>query len=455
MTQAILDEIKPDPPDGGPDMNTINSLHQRRYNDALKTLDLIEQGGHSARLAGGCVRDRLLGVQPMDFDIATSAEPELVLGLCKARGLRAIPTGIGHGTVTVLLPSGPIEVTTLRIDVATDGRRAQVRFGTSFEEDAARRDFTINAMFEDKDGRIYDWHGGHADLRARKLVFVGDASSRIREDYLRILRLFRFMSQLRFSVDPITLDAVRTNLGGLAQVSQERITSELLKTLAGGDVVPALTAMHQTGVLAAILPEIAGTSLVISDLAKVVIFDGGMPPVAKLAVLLLLAGLASEASWQPLAARLRLANRDGECLDLVRHAIAVMPRLGTEIADVLEFLNDCEKKGGADAHQQIVYPALQGYCMGLSLSAHETIPQALARVRAVEDSYGFRRAAALLLNGREISARYSNAVGPNLGHVLRQLKRAQLNGVVQNKEDAWALVANCMRALAPAANGDV
>ena len=164
----------------------------RAYKDALKVLRSLEAAGYAARLAGGCVRDRLLGITPADYDIATGAEPGVVLQHFRTEGRTTVPTGIDHGTITVVMPSGPIEVTTLRKDVATDGRHAQVAFGKSFSDDAQRRDFTINAMFEDADGRIYDEAGGQADLQAKVLRFVGEASIRIREDYLRILRLFRF-----------------------------------------------------------------------------------------------------------------------------------------------------------------------------------------------------------------------------------------------------------------------
>ncbi len=217
--------------------------HDTRYRDALQILRELEASGFEARLAGGCVRDRLMGVVPTDYDIVTSATPDQVLDAMKSRSHKVIPTGIAHGTVTVLAPSTAIEITTLRKDVATDGRRAVVAFGAGFEEDSLRRDFTINGLFEDQHGKVYDYVNGIRDLKQKILRFVGDPAERIKEDTLRILRFFRFWSRLGFSPAPGTLEALTPLTPGLKKISQERITAEVWQIFRGDffvDTVPSL-----------------------------------------------------------------------------------------------------------------------------------------------------------------------------------------------------------------------
>lgn len=199
---------------------------------ARLALKLLEQAGFQAKFAGGCVRDRLLGLQPKDFDIATTARPEETMTTFAANGFKAIPTGLEYGTITVVVRGTPLEITTLRKDVQTFGRHAEVEFGTSFLEDASRRDFTINAMFEGRDGHVSDHFGGQADLRAGILRFVGDPKARVKEDRLRILRLYRFWAQLGFRPEAEALAAARKDTPHLDQVSQERKSQEWIKILA-------------------------------------------------------------------------------------------------------------------------------------------------------------------------------------------------------------------------------
>lgn len=217
---------------------------------------LMAQGAQ-ALFVGGCVRNALMGVPVSDLDIATDAPPQEVLALAKAAGIKAIPTGIEHGTVTLVQNHIPHEVTTFRKDVATDGRRATVAFSKDIAEDAARRDFTMNAIYARPNGDIVDPLGGMADLQARRVRFIGTAENRIREDYLRTLRYFRFHSwygDAEAGFDPEALSAIAANLEGLSQLSLERITVELLKLLAAPDPAPSLAVMRQTGVLGQLLP---------------------------------------------------------------------------------------------------------------------------------------------------------------------------------------------------------
>lgn len=210
------------------------------------------------RFVGGAVRDTLLGLPVKDIDCATRLLPEDSSRRIKAAGFKAIPTGIAHGTVTALLPSGPIEVTTLRRDVATDGRHAVVAFTDEWREDAARRDFTINALSADPlSGEIFDYHGGVADLEAGLVRFIGDPLQRIAEDHLRILRLFRFHERFgRGTPDPAALAACVARANDLMALSRERIADELLKLLGGRDPGATVRLMADHGLFRPIIPEI-------------------------------------------------------------------------------------------------------------------------------------------------------------------------------------------------------
>lgn len=219
-------------------------------------LTALTDGGHQALVVGGAVRNALLGAPVSDTDIATSAPPDQVVALTTKAGLRAVPTGIDHGTITVVADSKGYEVTTFRRDVQTDGRRAVVAFSDDMTEDARRRDFTMNALYCGLDGQVVDPLGGLADLAARRLRFVGDASARIAEDYLRILRFFRFHAWYGApgQADADALAACADAAKGLAQISRERIGAEMRKLLAAADPSEALALMDRAGVLDAALP---------------------------------------------------------------------------------------------------------------------------------------------------------------------------------------------------------
>ena len=227
-------------------------------------LQMLEAGGAQAFVVGGCVRNALMGVAVGDVDIATAAPPDRVMELAQEAGLKAIPTGIDHGTVTVVADGIGHEITTFRADTETDGRRAVVRFSSSLAEDAARRDFTMNALYADARGQVSDPLGGLPDLEARRVRFIGAPLDRIREDYLRILRYFRFAAwygdpDQGFDAD--ALDGIARGLDGLAQLSRERVGQELLRLLAAPDPLAAVSVMAQTGVLAQVLPGGSALSL--------------------------------------------------------------------------------------------------------------------------------------------------------------------------------------------------
>jgi tRNA nucleotidyltransferase/poly(A) polymerase len=225
--------------------------------DAQAVCRMIAGAGYDVFFVGGCVRNALLGEPDSDVDMSTNALPERVMALADAAGLKAIPTGIDHGTVTVLCGESVFEVTTFRRDVATDGRRAVVAFSNDISDDARRRDFTMNALYATPEGHLVDPLGGLDDLLARKVRFIEDASARIQEDYLRILRFFRFSawySRQETGFDPDALAAIAANTAGLETLSAERVGQEVTKLLSAPNPVPAVAVMKQTNVLTTILP---------------------------------------------------------------------------------------------------------------------------------------------------------------------------------------------------------
>jgi len=220
-----------------------------------KTCAVLVALGPDSRFVGGAVRNAILGRDVSDVDIATPLLPDEVTKRLTAAGLGAVPTGIEHGTVTAISSGQPFEVTTLRRDVATDGRRAVVAFTTDWKEDAQRRDFTMNALYATADGEVIDLVGGVADLNAGRVRFVGDATTRIREDYLRILRLFRFHAWYgKGEIEPEALRAVAAEKAGLAQLSGERVQKELLRLLEAENPAPVLRTMAAAGILGELLP---------------------------------------------------------------------------------------------------------------------------------------------------------------------------------------------------------
>jgi len=209
----------------------------------------MEAAGHEVRIVGGAVRDLVLGKEPKDIDMATDATPSEMIEIFKAAGIRFEPTGLQHGTLTVILDGEPIEITTLRIDTETDGRHAEVEFTRDWKTDAERRDLTYNAMSVDLDGNLYDYFGGVDDLRAGRSKFVGDASKRMEEDFLRILRYFRFQGRMsKPSWDRDTLRTIKKKAEGLTQISGERVWMEVSKILAGNNSVDVINKMKLTGV---------------------------------------------------------------------------------------------------------------------------------------------------------------------------------------------------------------
>lgn len=277
-----------------------------------------------ALFVGGCVRDSLLSRPVGDIDIATILAPETVIQRLKAADIKVVPTGLAHGTVTAVLGEQHFEITTLRVDVDTDGRRATVAFTDDWRADAERRDFTVNALFANGNGEIYDPVGGLADLRAGRIRFVGDAEQRIREDVLRLLRFFRFYAQ--FGAPPPDGEAIAAcaKLADLLPtLSAERVAAEMFKLLAVADPAKTMTLMSANGVLQHVIPE----AKALDRLSALVTIEGIVEqadPLRRLA-----AGLETDAAGaDSIAERLRLSNADRGRL---RHLVGADNRLDREM----------------------------------------------------------------------------------------------------------------------------
>ena len=292
------------------------------------TLGALMDSLPEARVVGGAVRDSLAGRAIADIDLASPLTPEAVTERLRAAGIRVVPTGLAHGTVTAVLAGGPVEITTLRRDVETDGRHAIVAYTDDWREDAARRDFTINALSLTRDGAVFDHFGGLEDLRAGRLRFVGDPAARVAEDYLRVLRFFRFYARYGAAApDPATLAALRDAVPRLSFLSAERVWHELTRILAAPDPIASVRLMEALGVLAAVMPEGADTAALSALMRR----GAPVDPVLRVAALL---------TGDPLAfaTRLRLSLADRDRLLALRAAPLARP--GDDDATLRRLLAD-------------------------------------------------------------------------------------------------------------------
>jgi poly(A) polymerase len=273
-----------------------------------RLLEVLDCDGEEARAVGGAVRNELLGLPVADVDVATTAVPDEVVKRVTAAGFKPVPTGIEHGTVTVVIDKQPFEVTTLRKDIETDGRHAKVAFGRDWKVDAERRDFTINALSATRDGTVYDYAGGFDDLAARRVRFIGDPGKRIAEDYLRILRFFRFHAAYGTSDHPYAegIAACIAGRSGLDQLSRERVRMELMKLVVAAHAVPTLISMSDSGLLLRVLGGVAYLGA-FENLAKVEAAAGlAADPARRLGALAVAVPEDAERLWQ----KLRLTNNE-------------------------------------------------------------------------------------------------------------------------------------------------
>lgn len=399
-----------------------------------RLLAALSQDGEEARVAGGAIRNTLLGQPVTDIDIATTNVPDETERRAQAAGLKTVPTGKEHGTITVIADGRAYEVTTLRDDVETDGRHARVVFGRDWKRDAERRDFTINALYATAQGEVVDLVGGLADLETRTLRFIGDAETRIREDFLRILRFFRFFAW--YGAGRPDADGIRACArlkDGLARLSAERVWNELRKLLAAPDPSRALLWMRQTGVLTAILPESEkwGIDAIHGLVAAERDLGWKVDPMLRLAAIV----PPDEAKVAAMAARLKMSNAEAQRLAVW----ALSPPVHH-----------------ATSEAAMAKAAYRGDVGGLRDRLRLAL--ASARVRAAQDdgalieAGGYARLLRFLdawqkpvfpLKGSDLTA-LGEAPGPRLGETLRALEEAWIeSGFSMDRESLMEQARSC------------
>jgi poly(A) polymerase len=380
-------------------------------------LTALEADKGMARYVGGAVRDGLLGLPVNDVDIATVLTPRAVIGRLEAAGIKAVPTGIDHGTITAVTAGWPIEITTLRRDVATDGRRATIAYTDDWQEDAARRDFTINALYADPySGAILDFFGGIEDLYDRCVRFIGDADARIAEDHLRILRYFRFFARFgQEEPEAVAYAACKAAANSLMALSRERIADELLKLLAVAAPVKALTLMVEGGILRAVLPEVdesgvEGLAALVAREAEAAI---DISALRRLAALL----PPDPRTAETVGARLKLSTRARKRLVLAlepgtENPRAMAHRIGVEGAVDRILLDSARPLSELEAIRDWTPPSLPiggGALIDRGLPAGPDVARALQEVQAMWVTEGFPDATRVAAIADQIVSKFQRA----------------------------------------------
>jgi poly(A) polymerase len=396
--------------------------------DLQRLLDVLDGEGEAARVVGGAVRNALLGLQPGDIDVATTALPREVTRRARAAGLKTVPTGIEHGTVTVIVEGTPFEVTTLREDVDTDGRRATVVFGRDFSHDARRRDFTMNALLADRDGVVTDHVGGLADLAAQRVRFIGDPGTRIREDYLRILRLFRFHAD--YGAGPLDGPAVEAAVrlrGGLERLSRERIGAEFAKLLVSRRAAETVAEVAEAGFADRILAGVADTRAFARHLDAFPAAD----PASRLAAL----AVRTADDAPRLRERLRLSNAQTLHLERVGRALEALH--ATMPAPDQSLLRRLAYRLGAEAARDglAIAAARAGIDPRLPVAAAQAALDAASR----QPPFG----------GARLAAR-GVAAGPAMGAILGRATETWLDAGCPMDEAAVEAILDAVLAEAPA-----
>ncbi|HKM88332.1 MAG TPA: CCA tRNA nucleotidyltransferase [Xanthobacteraceae bacterium] len=303
-----------------------------KHGEVARLLALLDRDGEEARVVGGAVRNALLRLPVDEIDVATTAVPAEVMRRVAAAGCKAIPTGIEHGTVTVVIDHQPVEVTTLREDVETFGRKARVAFGRDWRADAERRDFTINALSASADGTVYDYVGGVDDIAARRVRFIGEPQRRIEEDFLRILRFFRFHAYFgEGTPNPVGLRACIRARAGLETLSRERVRMELLKLFVASRATPTLAVMAESGLLGMVLGGVAFIAS-FENMVKVEAALGATPDsVRRLGAI----GVWVAEDAERLSQRLRLSNAESERLLALEQWWRIAPQADQQAARVI------------------------------------------------------------------------------------------------------------------------
>ncbi len=373
---------------------------------------LLNADGGEVRVVGGAVRNALMGLPVGDVDMATTLTPDVVVARAKAAGIKAVPTGIEHGTVTLVIDGEGFEITTLRRDVETNGRHAQVAFGTDWQADAERRDLTINALYADHSGAVIDLIGGLVDIETGTVRFIGDAATRIAEDYLRILRFFRFFAH--YGSGRPDADGLRASARAkdkLQTLSAERVWSEIKKLLSATDPSRALLWMRQSGVLAEVLPETEkwGIDAIHGLVATEQALNWTPVPLLRLAAIV----PPDVERLAALASRLRLSKAEAAFLNHWASAPAADPDMKETALDRLLYRQGVD---GVKARLKLALASARA-----DLSAGETAMQKVARLSTLLARAEKFQKPNFPLSGADVMAA-GIAAGPKVGEVLKSLE---------------------------------
>ncbi|WP_296102387.1 CCA tRNA nucleotidyltransferase [uncultured Agrobacterium sp.] len=383
-----------------------------------RIFSLLNADGGEVRVVGGAVRNALMGLPVGDIDMATTLPPQDVVERAKEAGIKAVPTGIDHGTVTLVVDGEGYEVTTLRRDVTTDGRHAEVAFGTDWKEDAERRDLTINALYADASGKVIDMIGGLADIETKTIRFIGDAATRIAEDHLRILRFFRFFAY--YGSGRPDADGLRASARAkdkLSTLSAERVWSEMKKLLSADDPSRALLWMRQAGVLAQILPETEkwGIDAIHGLIAAEQALGWKPDPMLRLASII----PPDAERVAALASRLRMSKNEAARLDQWAKAPAVDPSLAETALDRLLYRQGVE---GVKARLKLALASARADVSGADASMQKIARLSTLLTRAEKFSKP-----AFPLSGADVLAAGLPA-GPQVGEILGELEATWIDG---------------------------
>lgn len=363
--------------------------------------DALQAHGIETRAVGGAVRNTLLGLTVTEVDLATTAVPEEVMALAVKAGLKAVPTGIDHGTVTLVASGVPFEVTTLRRDVETFGRHARIAYTKDWEDDAQRRDFTLNALYADRDGRVFDPLGGYADLRAGQVRFIGDAEERIKEDYLRILRFFRFHAYYgKGPLDPAGLAAAVRLRGGLDQLSAERVAAELRRILIAPQAAGAIKALYDYGLLTGLLGGVPR----LADFVRLIAIESALGRAPEPSLRLAVLAVFVEEDVARLTQRFRLSNAE-------QTVLALAASHGTRPPDEAEAKVLLYRLGPKDCASLVQ--------IDWARSGAVPVDPAWRKVLAFTESW---KVPAFPLRGADIVA-LGELKGPEIGEALSRLER--------------------------------
>ncbi|MGZ9724388.1 CCA tRNA nucleotidyltransferase [Rhizobium miluonense] len=383
-----------------------------------RVLALLNADGGEGRVVGGAVRNSLMGLPVADIDIATTLLPEAVVERANAAGIKAVPTGIAHGTVTLVIDGKPFEITTLRRDVETDGRRARVAFSEDWQADAERRDLTINALYASADGEVLDLVGGLADLERRNIRFIGDAATRIAEDHLRILRFFRFFAHYGSGrPDADGLRACAAARAKIATLSAERVWSEMKKLLSAGDPGRALLWMRQVGVLTEVLPETEkwGIDAIPALIAAEQALGWAADPLLRLAAIV----PPDAARLGKLAERLRLSKAEAAYLQAWANAPGIKDEISEAAFDRLLYRYD---PSGIAVRLKLALAVARGKAEG----DFEEMARTARLGKLLERASKWKRPTFPLSGSDALAAGIS--AGPRVGELLGKLEQEWLEG---------------------------